>query len=194
MAEEARQNGWLSRLERAVAKGAVVDVRPGVYLPARRWRGLSPADRVLARIYAASLTHPDAVFAAHSAAALFRLPLPEDARGDVHVLRAPAGAEGLVAHADSGVGAVVERFGLRVTSPVQTVLDMAVLLDYDDALALLRAAIRPGSGPHDLYDEPPLCSKAELLEAAEAVAERTGHGELVELARALGPEHLSAAA
>jgi hypothetical protein len=191
VAEEARQNGWLPRLERAVGKGAAVAVRPGVYLSARRWRTLSRTDRTLARIYAVSLTQPDLVFAAHSAAALYRLPLPEDDLEDVHVLEAPEGAAGLVAHPDSAASEVVTVFGLPATSPVQTVLDMAVLLEYDDALALLRAAIHL---PSALHDEPALCTKAELLEAAEAEAARTGDGALVELARAIGPERLSAAA
>jgi hypothetical protein len=192
--EEARRDGWLPRLERAAARGAVVAVRPGVYLPARRWRALSGADRTLARIYAVGLTHPDVVFAHHSAAALFRLPLPEDDRTQIHVVAAPPGAADLVEHPESSEGGVVARFGLQTTSPVQTVLDMAVALDEDAALALVRAALRPSRGVSALHEEPALCTKAELLAAAEAVAERTGDAKPVEVARAAEPEHLAAAA
>lgn len=193
MAEEAHQNGWLPRLERAAERGAAVAVRPGVFLPARRWRTLSGPDRTLARIYAAALAHPDVVFAHHSAAALYRLPLPEADLPRIHVVGAPAGAPDLVAHPESA-GDTVARFGLRVTSPVQTVLDMAVVLDEDAALTLVRAALRPSSRPHALVDEPPLCTKSQLLAAAEAVAERTGDATPVEVARAVAPGARSIAA
>ncbi|GAA3651117.1 hypothetical protein [Microbacterium marinilacus] len=190
--DEARRSGWLPRLDRAISRGAATEVRPGVYMSARRWRALPGADRTLARIYAAALTHPDAVFAFHSAAALYRLPLPEADLEDVHVLEADPGAQGFVAHPESAHSEVVERFGLNTTSPVQTVLDMANALDYDDALELVRAATRE---PDDLrFTAPPLCTKIELLDAAEALAERTGDGRTVELARAADPEHLSNAA
>ena len=194
VSHELRQPGSAAQLDRAIAKGAAIAVRPGVYMRARRWHSLSGTDRTLARIYAASLAHPGVVFAAHSAAALLRLPLPEDDLAEVHVVEAPAGAEGLVAHPESAGSGVVARYGLQVTSPVQTVLDMAVLLDQDAALALLRAAIRPAAGPHGLSDEVPLCTKAELLAAAETVAERTGDATPVELAKALVPEVSSLAA
>lgn len=192
VAEEARQNGWLTRLEHAVERDDVVAVRPGVYLPARRWRSLSGADRTLARIYAVALTTPDAVFAFHSAAALYRLPLPGDEIADVHVLGGEP-AEGLIVHpaaSHDGASDIAERFGLRATSPVQTVLDMADVLDYDDALALVRAAIHPAPGTR--FDEPPLCTRAELLDAAQAVARRTGDERPLTVAQAAESDRLAA--
>ena len=191
VAEEVRRHGMMARLDRAIAKGRVIAVRPGVYIWARRWRSLDSTDRTLARLYAASLAHPGVVFAAHSAAALLRLPLPQDDLEDVHVVEAPDGAEGLVAHPEAIGAETVVRYGLAVTSPAQTVLDMSVLLEHDDALALLRAALRPGSA---LHDEPALCTKAELLAVAETTAERTGDATPVELTRALVPEISSIAA
>ncbi len=65
-----------ARLYRRAQSGQLVTVRPGVFLPAGRWTGLTADDRYLVRIRAAALTaRSPLVFAGLSGGALWRLPI-----------------------------------------------------------------------------------------------------------------------
>ncbi|MEN2740056.1 hypothetical protein ABCS02_19845 [Microbacterium sp. X-17] len=61
--------------DRWLGRGEIVRVARGIYAPAPLWRALTPWDRYLARVHAASLTYPDAVFCHEAGAALRGLPV-----------------------------------------------------------------------------------------------------------------------
>lgn len=62
-------------LDRAARAGELIRVARGIYAPAAAWAGLAPWQRYLARVHAAALDYPDAIFVRESAAALRGLPV-----------------------------------------------------------------------------------------------------------------------
>ena len=146
-------------------------MRPGVYLSARRWTELAPLERYLVRVHAVGLAFRSPLFSRQSAAALHGLPLLDKRVQRIHLHATTprgSGSRGdVTVHVGRGDPDIVERRGLRLTSPTRTVLDLARTLPHGEALALADAAIRPrpveggtrGAGA-------PLCTKAELLELA----------------------------
>ncbi|WEG07540.1 hypothetical protein PU630_09720 [Microbacterium horticulturae] len=131
--------------ERAVARGHVVKIRHGVYASAQLWKDLPPWDRYLARVHAAALVYPDAVFCLESAAALLGLPIFGDP-GEVHMLVASRGTSRSFAavrtHRSHPEREIIERSGLRVTSPADTAVDIARLRHNAVGLAVADAALR----------------------------------------------------
>lgn len=131
--------------ERAVAKGELVKVRHGAYASAALWKTLPPWDRYLARVYAAALVHPGAIFCLESAAALLGMPIFGDPV-DVHVL-VPAGRSsrlvaGVRTHRSSEDRRIVEIGGLAMTGPEDTAVDLARLRHQAIGLAAADAALR----------------------------------------------------
>lgn len=131
--------------ERRVARGEHVRVLRGVYAEATPWADLAPWHRYLARVHAAAMLHPDAVFSHESAAALSNLPVVGDPV-TVHVLAAASAASrtisGVCAHTTHGEREVIERGGILFTSPVETAVDIARQRHPTLGLAVADAALR----------------------------------------------------
>ena len=135
----------VSHPERGVAKGELVKVRHGAYASAALWKSLAPWDRYLARVYAAALVHPDAIFCLESAAALLGMPIFGDPV-DVHVLVPATRSSRLVAgvrtHRSSEDRTIVEIGGLAMTGPEDTAVDLARLRHPAIGLAAADSALR----------------------------------------------------
>ncbi len=140
----------IAHSSRAVAAGGLLRIRPGVLVDAAAWEELAPWDRYLARVHAAALIHPDAVFAMESAAALLGLPVFGDPRV-VHVLALAGGTSrmsaGIRIHTGRNDRTVIERDGILLTEAGDTVVDLARLrhpavgLSVADAVARANARI-----------------------------------------------------
>ncbi|MDL9980838.1 hypothetical protein [Microbacterium candidum] len=139
-------------------------IRKGVYAAAMAWDALAPWDRYLVRVHAFALTHPDAVFCFESAAALLGLPVFGEPC-DIHVLagpRSPGRRHGdVVVHANVRARAVAEFGPIAITTPQETVVDLARVLPPAFGLAVVDAALRRAEF-------------AGLAGAMQDAAERTG--------------------
>ena len=130
---------------RAIERGHVLRVRRGVYASTQLWKSLAPWDRYLARVHAAALVYPDAIFCLESAAALLGLPVFGDPVV-VHML-VPSGAtarttSGVRTHKSHPERAIVEVVGLCMTSPADTAVDVARVRHNAVGLAVADAALR----------------------------------------------------
>lgn len=131
--------------ERRVAKGELIKIRHGVYASAALWKSLPPWEKYLARVHAAALIHPDAIFCLESAAALLGMPIFGDPV-DVHILVPTGRASRLVAgvrtHRSSEDRSIIEIGGLAMTGPDDTAVDLARLRHQAIGLAGADAALR----------------------------------------------------
>ncbi|MFO7690211.1 MAG: hypothetical protein R6W83_06605 [Cryobacterium sp.] len=143
---DAATLGLDHELRRAVARGHILRLRSGVYLSAALWATLDPTERYLCRIraYAVSSAQPP-VFSHHSAAAIWGLPRPAAWPADVHITVPQASGgrsrHGVVRHAVQRQPLTVERHGLRVSSVTDTAVDMARVLPFAEAVAMMDRAI-----------------------------------------------------
>ncbi|GAA1926973.1 hypothetical protein GCM10009775_18910 [Microbacterium aoyamense] len=132
-------------LAQAVADSALVRIRYGVYADGDAMRAGFPADRVVARATAAQLVTADPlVFSHETAAALHGLPLYRPSPDRVHVIarpERPGAVAGLVRHRGD-----IEEFdatdGLRFTSLLQTVADVARTASFEQGVVIADAALR----------------------------------------------------
>ena len=135
----------VARPDRGTRRAELVRVMRGVYAPAQAWRELAPWERYVARVHAASIVHPDAVFILESAAALLGLPIFGEPQ-HVHVLLPePASSRafsGVQIHTRERMPALELRDGLRVATACETVVEMARLRHPAVALALAGMALR----------------------------------------------------
>ncbi|MDX2375769.1 hypothetical protein M4I32_03030 [Microbacterium sp. LRZ72] len=122
----------------------LVRLRPRIFAEQKAWQRLQPWERYLARVHAAALALPGAVFSHESAAALRGLPLFGEPR-DIHVFdasRTQSRRFGDVAvHTSQDDRHVVESAGVATVSPSETVIDLARVLPPAFALAVMDAAI-----------------------------------------------------
>lgn len=157
----------IGHAQRAVARGHVVRIRHGVYAPAELWDALPPWDRYLARVHAAALVYPDAVFCLESAAVLLGLPVFGDPKV-VHILVSPGGTaretSGVRAHKSRPDRTIIEMSGMRMTSPADTAVDLSRLRHNAVGLAAADAALRLD----------PLLTREELMNINEARASKRG--------------------
>lgn len=114
--------------DRAVRSGQLVTVMRGVYADASLWRRLAPWERYLARVHAAGLVYPDAVFCLESAAALRGLTVFLEP-SHVHIVL-PHGATsraigGVRVHTSQRMPAVEHLGGLLVATPAEIAVDVA---------------------------------------------------------------------
>lgn len=131
--------------ERGTRRGDLIRIRHGVYAAAAPWAALSAWERYLARVHAAALRYPDAVFCLESAAALQGAPV----FGDpvlVHVLVPSAGTArqyaGLRIHRSQPERAIILAGGLSMTSAADTAVDLARHRHHVIGLAVADAALR----------------------------------------------------
>ena len=140
-----------SAFYRSAARGEFVAVARGVYVRAESWHAMDRHARYRARIKAAAVDYPDATFSHHSAAALWRLPWVGAWPHRVHVLVAPSNGgqstPGVLRHTtgDSAEPECID--GLAVTPLARTVVDVACVATFEQAVAVADAALRRTAHP-----------------------------------------------
>lgn len=179
LAADARAEGWTSPLISAARRGDVVKVRPGAYVPSAQWRELTALQKYLVRVHAVGLGFRSPVFSHQSAAALHGLPQLESRLDRIHLLAMTPRGSGnrgdVTVHVGRGDPDIVERGGLRLTSVVRTVWDLARTLPHGEGLAIADAAIRPQSVEAGIDGAGgALCTKSELLAAAGGLVSARG--------------------
>ena len=132
---------------RALRRGELVRIRRGAYCDAREWDELSSRARYLLRMraVAASSSRP-IVFCGLSAAAIWRMPVPDDWPQQVHILapsaRGGRSRHGVIRHpVAETVGQVVERDGLLITGIARTALDVALAAPFAQAVGSMDWAL-----------------------------------------------------
>lgn len=145
--------------------GAQVRVARGVYAPAPQWEILSDTDRYLAVIHAVARTRKTSPIVSHwSAAALHGLPMIGRWPSTVHVTVPPSSGSRsrhqIIRHAlPIDNDQIVEILGLRVTSLARTIIDIAALGHFQQAVTMTDRALhidRQGR-------QPPWCTRGQLL-------------------------------
>lgn len=156
---------------RAARSGDEVRVAHGAYVRTRDWEGTTDRERCILRLsgFAGTRKRPP-VFSHWSAASLHGLPLIGAIPDRIHVTVGRTGggrsARGVVAHSTQvHVDDIVEVDGMRCTSLLRTVVDLAATAPTADAVVLADHALRTSlSG-----------LKAELLEAWLRAQPMRGH-------------------
>ena len=163
----------------AVATQRLVKVRPGVYADGQTWAATTPESRIVARARALALvSETPPVFSHETAAAAHRLPLFRPRPDAVHVIVSagrPGAASGTVRHrGELRDEDVVDVDGLRCTSLVRTVADVARTGTFEQAVTVADAALRTLCVPRPgVY----LADRAnEFRETAGNTARRSAHG------------------
>lgn len=135
------------RLSRAAQRGVLTRVKQGVYLESAHWSVLTPAERHRLRLVIAErLSGPGLVFSHQSAAALLGLPIlgrwPDKAQVLSDCATGGRSTAGLARHALGLSGApLITVYGLVVTAPARTVVDLATTLGFDAAVVAADAAV-----------------------------------------------------
>jgi hypothetical protein len=163
------------RLYGAERRGALARVRPGAFVRAAEWAGMTPEARQVVRVRAAARALHDPVFSHESAAAVWGMPLLGDV-AEVHVVRprARGGSSwpGVVQHQRAGEPRAVRHDGVLVTPLVQTVLDLAATRQFAEAVVVADHALRSG-----------LLTVDALVSAATDGRARRGGGRALIVAR-----------
>lgn len=166
---EAAALGLGHDLRRAFTRGHVLRLRFGVYIATALWSTLDPNARYLCRIRAyAAVSGEPPLFSHYSAAAIWGLPRPGAWPTDVHITLPQASGgrsrHGVVRHALARQPLVIERDGLRVASVTDTAVEMARVLPFAEAVAMMDKAIHiPRRGTI-------LATREELERSLEALA------------------------
>jgi hypothetical protein len=151
LASEASRVGLQHELRREFDHQTLIRVRRGVYVLAAEWHALSADERYLRRIHAhAAVTEQPVVYSHVSAAALWGLPIVGAWPSDIHVsVTAAAGGRsrhGVVRHTQEHDLDVTMHEGLRVTSVAATAVDLARVLRFGQAVAVMDMAIHEPRG------------------------------------------------
>ncbi|MFD5215816.1 hypothetical protein [Microbacterium sp. NPDC058345] len=149
------------RVRRALASGKVTRVAPGTFLDRDRWLSTSPVEKHRLRVIeAAERMRKPAVFALFAAAAWWNMEIlgPWPTLIDVRVPRDyPGRSTGLIRrHAWGTDGIELVEWGRHaVTSPAQTAIDLASVLDRLHGVVVLDQALwrRREGGPLTTWDE-----------------------------------------
>lgn len=136
-----------AELSRAVRGGTLLRIAPGSYVSTTEWNTLDRIEQHRMRVleYAPRL-HPDTVYSHFAAAALWGIRLLGAWPERIHVTapRASGGrSEGGLARHCTGVSAsgVTSLAGMRLTTPAQTVVDLARVLPFSDAVVAMDSAL-----------------------------------------------------
>jgi hypothetical protein len=137
------------RLRREAEQGHLTRLRRGVYLPTARWAAAGAMERALLALHAFALVaERPPVFSHQSAALLHGLPFLRFPDRDVHILtRCASGgraSDGVRRHAAAAEVAFVEVGGLRVTTLERTLVDLAAVSPFAEAVAFADAALAAG--------------------------------------------------
>ena len=174
--------GWgynTQRRRRAVADGLLHRVRPGVFAIGEEWYAASPERRIVARARALTGASVEPPTLSHeTAAACHGLPLyspdPHRLHATVPTAR-PGAAAGVVRHRGEPTDdEIVTVAGLRCTSLVRTVADMARTAKFERAVTVADAALRRlFLSAHNVYDSE---SAQTFCADALGIARRSAHG------------------
>jgi hypothetical protein len=154
LARDIEVAGDRSAFFKRVRDRELVRLYRGVYISAEAWQGLDRHDRYRARIIAAAhYAPPGLVFSHHSAAALWRLPSVGPWPDKAHVL-VPVAAGGrsdsmFVRHTVGVPDSVWSIDGLSVTSLARTVVDLASIFSFGQAVSIADAALHRNEHPVD---------------------------------------------
>lgn len=145
-----------SHVRRAVRQGSLVRVAAGSYADAEVWKQLDPIDQHRARVVAVSgRLHTAPVFSHFAAAALWGIRILGSwpTLVDVTLERATGGrSDGALRRHCTGLDGVevMELDGMALTSPAQTVVDLARVLPFTDAVVALDSALHRRRRPAPL--------------------------------------------
>lgn len=186
-ADLAERDVGRHRLDVLVRNGALIRVRPGVYVDAAATAELRPEEWMVLRARALAVVSAEPpLFSHQTAAALHGLPLYRPDVRRVHVIlderRRGAMAQAVRHRGDVGPDDVADLGGLRLTSLVRTMSDIARTCDFETAVctldgALRRVAVRT-AGTYDAD------AATAVIESALATSRRSSHGR-ARAARAL---------
>lgn len=163
-----RELGTRTELHKRITSGELIRVARGVYhspVPATVPPGPARDLRYLHRVQAAQLTANDKLlFAGHSAAVLWQLPVVDDWPTEVHVVadRSAGGRStaGLQRHTVGPLASVQVR-GVFVTTLARTVVDIARTASLREAVTMADSALHGLRGRDDRVIRAPI-SKADL--------------------------------
>ncbi|TPW77258.1 hypothetical protein [Schumannella soli] len=150
LASEARAIGAEARFYQAVNSGRLTRCATGVYLPTAVWAQLSPEERFVARVEAASRRHGlDEPFSGTTAAVLWELPFttPLPDRPEIVMTDRSGGRSRpeLVRRLGARTVDDVEIDGYRVTSLVRTLVDVSRRAPLELSVPMLDHAQRPSN-------------------------------------------------
>lgn len=143
-------------LRRGVLSGRMVRVVPGAFVKADLWSELLPLERHRVKVLAtARRMRSEVVFSHHAAAALWGIRMLRNwpRTVDVTLERATGGrSDGLLRrHCRGFEGIEVTRVnGLLVTTPAQTVVDLALRFPFPDAVVAMDSALHRKRSPEAL--------------------------------------------
>lgn len=164
-----------SSLRRGLRRGTLVRITAGVYAESSAWESLKPIEQHRERVLAtAARLHTTPVFSHFAAAALWGIRIlgrwPEFI--DVTLGRATGGrSDGRLRRHCTGIEATEVRTvdGLLVTSPAQTVVDLARLLPFTDAVVALDSALHRHRLPS------PLATREDIDRIVASAEGRSGY-------------------
>ncbi|KAF2414435.1 hypothetical protein B1729_04870 [Microbacterium sp. B35-04] len=169
------------RLAAALRAGSVVKVRPGVFVRGDAWNAAIPEARSVARAQALTAVSTIPPVVSHeTAAAVYGLPLYRaHDRDRVHVIAAtgrPGAAAGVIRHrGELPDDHVVELEGMRVTSLMRTVADVARTTTFEQGVTITDAALRQqfvtGPGRYDLE------GAEDFRQRVFEIVRRAAHGQ-----------------
>lgn len=161
-------------LRRAVLVGRMVRVVPGAFVKAGLWSELKPHEQHRLKVLAtARRMRSEAVFSHHAAAALWGIRMLRNWPKliDVTMERTTGGrSDGLLRrHCRGFDGVEVTRLnGMLVTTPAQTVVDLALRFPFADAVVAMDSALHRKRNPE------PLATQDELLQRVMASEGKRG--------------------
>lgn len=173
--QDALAQGFSDRqLQALVRRGTILRIRPGEFALAEEWSDATPLERHRELVLrTAERVESPQVYSHFAAASLWGIRLwngwPD--RVDVLVDRSLGGrSSGILRRRALGLDGVetIEMNGLTLTSPAQTVIDLARILPFLDAVVVADSAIGTSLG------RPPLTTLAELEKVAAASAHKRG--------------------
>jgi hypothetical protein len=156
-------------LRRNVSAGRLVTVAPGVFMRAEKWAGLEPIEQHRMRVLAtAGRVGADVVYSHHAAAALWDIRMLGSwpSTIDVSQERASGGrSNGMIRRHCRGLDGVeiTTLDGLVLTTPAQTVADLALKLPFANAVASMDSAL------HRKRRLAPLMTMGDLAERVGAM-------------------------
>ena len=165
---EAVAVGLEQDLRREFSQRRIFRLRQGVYMSTALWSTLKHDARYLSRIRAYAAISPEPpVFSHHSAAVIWGLPRPAAWPTDVHITVPQASGgrsrHGVVRHPVKHQPVIALRDGLLVAPVTDTAVEMARVLPFADAVAMMDRAIHvPRRGAS-------LATRAELEIAVAAL-------------------------
>ena len=165
--DEERLGRSRRTLSRSASKGEARRIARGAYVPEETWRDATASERYLARVAAVALTRRSRAVVSHwSAAAMHGLPRigawPPNIHFTVPVSASSGTKNGIVKHALPLIDSDIEEIaGIAVTSLTRTLLDIAAISTFRDAVVVADAALLV-----DRYGQRPPMVTREQLEAA----------------------------